>query len=293
MPSRSREKQLAKLQAKRQAERAEQTRRRRLRNGLIGAVVGLVVILVGLAILTSWGDDDPSASPTPSGASGSASPTPSIVPDGTPTKIGEVTAEATPPGQIACDGQVPEGWTQPKPQFDEPPAPKDVLEPGTEYTAVVETSCGTFEFELLREVAPKAVASFVFLAEQGFFDGVWFHRIVPDFVIQTGDPLGTGGGGPGYAFELEVDPDVPYDHVGQVAMGRAQDPNSNGSQWFVTTGEASSLNPSDTNPGYTIFGDVTEGLDVVEEIGAVPTGGEAGDTPTLAVYVDSVTIQTS
>jgi cyclophilin family peptidyl-prolyl cis-trans isomerase len=220
----------------------------------------------------------------------------SITPDGEPTKTGEVTAVATPPGQIACDGQVPDAWSAPKPQFDEAPSPKDVLEPNAAYTAVVRTSCGTFEFELLRDVAPKAVASFVFLAREHYFDGTWFHRIVPGFVIQTGDPTGTGGGGPGYTYGIEVDPKVVYDHIGQVAMARGNDANSVGSQWFVTTGDASNLNPSAQNPGYTIFGDVTSGLDVVTEIGAVPPADPADPqtgTPTLAVYVESVTIRTS
>ncbi|HEX6844540.1 MAG TPA: peptidylprolyl isomerase [Actinomycetota bacterium] len=243
------------------------------------------MILGGVAILT--GGDDASPTPTPSG-SGSPSPTVSITPDGEPTRIGEVTAAATPPGQIACDGQVPDGWTTPKPQFDEPPRPKDVLEAKTDYTAIVETSCGTLEIELLRDVAPQTVASFVFLAEEGFFDGVWFHRIAPAFVIQTGDPEGTGGGGPGYSFGIEVDEALNFDHVGQVAMARGEDPNSNGSQWFITTGEASHLNQQ-----YTIFGDVTEGLDVVTEIGDVPPADGTPDTPSLAVYVESVTIRTS
>jgi cyclophilin family peptidyl-prolyl cis-trans isomerase len=286
MPSRAREKQLAKLHAKRQAERASEARRRRVRNGAIGAVAGLAVILGGIAILT--GGDDATPSPTPSG-SGSPSPTVSITPDGAPTKVGEVTAAgATPPGRIACDGQVPDAWSEPKPQFDEPPKPKDVLEPDTDYTAVVATSCGTFEFELLRDVAPKTVASFVFLAEQGFFDGTWFHRIAPAFVIQTGDPEGTGAGGPGYSFGIEVDEELTFDHVGQVAMARGEDVNSNGSQWFVTIGEASHLSQQ-----YTIFGDVSEGLDVVTEIGDVPPADGTPDTPSLAVYVESITIRTS
>lgn len=259
-------------------------RRRRLRNGAIGAAAGVAVIFGGIAILSGGNDQ---ATPTPS-SSVSPSPTVSITPDGKPTKTGEVTAAATPPGQIACDGQVPDGWTEPKPQFDEPPTPKSVLEPKTTYTAVVRTSCGTFAFELLRNVAPQTVASFVFLAEQGSFDGVWFHRIAPDFVIQTGDPQGTGAGGPGYGFGIEVDPALNFDHIGQVAMARGADPSSNGSQWFVTTGEASHLNQE-----YTIFGDLTTGLDVVKDIGAVPATGTNGDTPTLAVYVESVTIETS
>jgi cyclophilin family peptidyl-prolyl cis-trans isomerase len=285
MPSRARDKQLAKLAAQRKADREAAVRRRRVTGGLVGVAVGIAVIVAGALILFGDGDGTSNASGSPS-ASASASPSVSVQPKpGKPVQTGTVTPEATPPGRIACNGQVPAAAADPKPQFDRPPAVKMFLDDTKDYAAVVDTSCGSFTIALDAKVAPQTVASFVFLARHHFFDGLTFNRIVPGFVIQTGDPLGTGAGGPGYTFGVEVDPKLNFDHVGQVAMARGNAKDTNGSQWFVTTGEASSLDQL-----YTIFGDVTSGLDVVKTIGKVQVGGDAGDQPQLAVYVVSVTI---
>ena len=292
MPSRARDKQLAKLHARRKSELEAAARRRRILAWVVGGLAGVLAIAIGYAVLKGGADSaSPSSTPSVTGASGptgASGATGSTGTSGVPTQTGQVTPEAAAPGRVACDGQVPAAAGAPKPQFDRAPSPKETLDKATVYTAVVKTSCGSFEFRLLSDDAPQTVASFVFLARQGFFDGLVFHRIVPGFVIQTGDPLGTGGGGPGYEFGLEVDPKLSYDHVGQVAMARAQDPSTNGSQWFVTIGEASNLDQL-----YTIFGDVTAGLDVVRAIGKVEVGGASGDQPQLAVYIESVTIRES
>ena len=165
----------------------------------------------------------------------------------------------------------------------------EALKKDTVYTAVMETSCGTIEIKLDQDAAPATVASFVFLAEKGFFDGQFFHRVVDSIdVIQGGDPLGTGSGGPGYAIPDELSGHENY-RAGTVAMANAG-PGTGGSQFFIITGpEGTNLNG---NPNYTIFGNVVNGLDVAKRINALmPKKGYDGP-PTEAVYIDKVTINT-
>lgn len=140
-------------------------------------------------------------------------------------------------------------------------APAMTIDTNARYLATVEMESGkTFTIELLPKSAPQTVNSFVFLAQNGWFDGVTFHRVLPGFVAQTGDPSGTGRGGPGYMLPNEIDPALSHDSAGMVAMANAG-PNTNGSQWYITFGDVSQLDGS-----YTIFGKVTEGMDVVEGI---------------------------
>jgi cyclophilin family peptidyl-prolyl cis-trans isomerase len=279
MPSRSRERELAKQAARRQAERHAAARRRRITAGIVGGVVGIAAIAVGYSLVFGGDDTGAAASPTPS-----VSPSAPSSPGGEPQQTGTVTPEVTPPDVVACGAERPAAADEPKPQFDRAPSPDDVLKDGVTYTAVVRTSCGTFEFELRSKQAPIAVANFIFLAEQGFYDGLTFHRIVPDFVIQAGDPLGSGAGGPGYAFADEFSPKLRFDHPGVVAMANSG-ANTNGSQWFVTLDPDSA---SHLNDVHTIFGDVTEGMDVVDEIGAIAPNADG--TSSEAVYIDSVKI---
>jgi cyclophilin family peptidyl-prolyl cis-trans isomerase/protein-disulfide isomerase len=128
------------------------------------------------------------------------------------------------------------------------------------YFAKIETESGSFVIELYPLSAPLAVNSFIYLAENGWFDGVTFHRVIPGFVAQTGDPTGTGYGGPGYRFSVETDSELVFDRAGLVAMANSG-PDSNGSQFFITFDAAPNL-----DGGYTIFGEVVEGLDVIESI---------------------------
>lgn len=158
-----------------------------------------------------------------------------------------------------------------------------------QYNADVTTSMGTFTIKLLSNDAPATVNNFVFLAREGFFNGIVFHRIIKDFMIQTGDPLGTGTGGPGYKFADELPNKLSYG-TGIVAMANSG-PNTNGSQFFICTGEQSkNLNSS---PKYTIFGEVAEGMEVVRKIAAVPvTAGSRGEVsrPTSPVTIINITI---
>jgi cyclophilin family peptidyl-prolyl cis-trans isomerase len=149
-------------------------------------------------------------------------------------------------------------------------------------TATIHTDKGDIDVQIFADDAPKAANNFLDLARKGFYDGVIFHRVVPGFVIQGGDPTGTGRGGPGYQFA-----DEPfkgdYDR-GTLAMANAG-PNTNGSQFFICLADLGGRLPKN----YTIFGRVTKGMDVVDAIAAGPTG--ANDRPTEPVAMTSVDVQ--
>ena len=146
-------------------------------------------------------------------------------------------------------------------------------------TATLHTNLGAIEFELFDEDAPKTVENFRKLAADGFYDGVVFHRIIKDFMIQGGDPQGTGTGGPGYTFEDEINQHKIV--RGALAMANAG-PNTNGSQFFiVTTGAAPWLDGK-----HTVFGQVTGGMDVVDALEALPTDGR--DRPKDPAVIDRV-----
>jgi len=146
-------------------------------------------------------------------------------------------------------------------------------------TAALHTNHGVIAIELHDEDAPKTVENFLKLARDGFYDGVIFHRVIPDFMIQGGDPTGTGTGGPGYTFEDEFN-----DHKvarGALAMANAG-PNTNGSQFFVVTAEATPW----LDGKHTVFGRVTNGMGVVDEISSVDT--DSSDKPREAVVIERV-----
>ena len=165
------------------------------------------------------------------------------------------------------------------------PKPHDMtLDLTKTYTATIVTNKGTMELELFASEAPMTVNNFVSLARAGFYDGVVFHRVVKGFMIQGGDPTGSGSGGPGYKFRDEP---VTRDYKrGTVAMANAG-PNTNGSQFFICHADAG------LPKNYTIFGQVTTGLDTVDAIAAVPvTAGNGGERskPTETIKMESVTI---
>src|SRR5579864_5863573 len=138
------------------------------------------------------------------------------------------------------------------------------LDEGKRYSATLQTSEGALTIDLLADQAPNTVNNFVFLAREGYYDGVPFHRIIKGFMVQTGDPTGTGSGGPGYRF---ADEPVRLRYTkGIVAMANAG-PNTNGSQFFIVHGDDVGLPPN-----YTIFGRVREGLDVLDKIANTPVG---------------------
>jgi cyclophilin family peptidyl-prolyl cis-trans isomerase/protein-disulfide isomerase len=145
-------------------------------------------------------------------------------------------------------------------QFDT--CPQMSIDASKQYVATLKTAKGDIVLQLFPDKAPLAVNSFVFLARQGWFDGVTFHRVIPGFVAQAGDPSGTGYGGPGYAFKNEISPDLKFDQAGLLAMANAG-PDTNGSQFFITLASAPNLDGK-----YTIFGKVISGMDVVNRLNA-------------------------
>ena len=165
-------------------------------------------------------------------------------------------------------------------------APREGLPEARDHDVTVTTNCGDFTIRLDLAAAPRTAASFAALARSGFYDDTVFHRIVPNFVIQGGDPTATGTGGPGYQTRDVPPPDTRYT-LGVVAMAKAGDepPGTAGSQFFVVTGEDAGLPPD-----YAVLGEVTEGLDVVERIGAL---GDAQEQPTEVVVVTGMTVRSS
>jgi cyclophilin family peptidyl-prolyl cis-trans isomerase len=157
------------------------------------------------------------------------------------------------------------------------------IDPDKQYFATLETENGQVVLQLFPAKAPLAVNSFVFLARQGWFDGITFHRVLPGFVAQTGDPSGTGQGNPGYMFNNESDPTLKFDQAGVVGMANSG-PDTNGSQFFITYAPAPNLNGS-----YTIFGKVISGMEVLEQL--TPRDPQPGVSLPLGDELITVTIE--
>jgi len=155
-----------------------------------------------------------------------------------------------------------------------PAPPPMTIDLNRQYTAIIDTTRGKIVCELFAKAAPKTVNNFVFLARRKFYDGTTFHRVIADFMIQGGDPTGTGRGGPGYRFEDEVGPDKPRHQRGSLSMANAG-PNTNGSQFFITHVVTDWLDGK-----HTVFGQVRQGQEVVDSI-------QQGDV------IRSITIQES
>ena len=194
----------------------------------------MVGALAGALLFAACGDGDNNDEGTP----GSGSPT---------------------AGAITCG----RGTGDSMAKYKEPPAM--TIDASKKYFATIKMDIGDIKLELYPKEAPCHVNSFVFLSREGFYDGVTFHRVLPGFVAQGGDPTGTGSGGPGYTVPLEVSP--LHKHVdGALAMARTQDPNSAGSQFFINYGPHPDLDPGARGPGYTVFGGIVEGRDVLDKI---------------------------
>jgi peptidyl-prolyl cis-trans isomerase B (cyclophilin B) len=223
----------------------EQTDRRWI---ILLVFVGVIVVLGGAILISRSGGSDDSTTTSAGGADGCKQ------------------VEAPEPKQVSLK------------------APKQTLKQGEEATAVVQTSCGTFEIGLDTQRAPKTANSFAYLSEEGFYDGLTFPRIVPDFVIQAGSPSNTTVGGPGYKVVEKPPANLAYTK-GTVAMAKssAEPPGSSGSQFYVVTGADAGLPPE-----YALVGKVSEGLDVVERIGKL---GTASEKPKQTVLIEKITIE--
>jgi len=156
------------------------------------------------------------------------------------------------------------------------------MKPGT--YAHFETSMGNFTVELFDQQTPNTVANFIKLTEKNFYDGVIFHRVIDRFMIQGGDPTGTGRGGPGYTFADEIHQELKHNSEGILSMANAG-PNTNGSQFFITLAPTPHLDGR-----HTVFGKVSEGMDVVRKIGKTKTS-KPGDRPVVDVVMNKVTIE--
>jgi cyclophilin family peptidyl-prolyl cis-trans isomerase len=248
VPSEKRERQKAGRAARQEAIRAAQKRRAARRRLMLLAIpAAIFAFLIGRALLS--GDDS-----------------------GGDTEVAATTDKAAP-----CPK---ENDQERRATFEA--AQKDCIDENKTYVAKVSTDVGDFTVELDAKRAPTTVNNFVVLSRYHFYDGLTFHRVVKDFVIQGGDPAGNGQGGPGYKFADEVTPDLKYP-AGSVAMANSG-ANTNGSQFFVVTSDGG---PAATlPPNYTRFGTVTEGMDVVKKIEA-----DAGEPPTTIHKINSITIE--
>jgi cyclophilin family peptidyl-prolyl cis-trans isomerase len=275
MPTEKRQRKRDGRQARLEAERAA-ARKAARRRQLVTAVVAAIVVLIALLFISTTGGDDDDDDVTADDTTTT-----------TPVEEGDEDAEptTTAPGEAAAFAF---GTTACAPV--EPPAEplvaftgafQDCLEEGVDYAAEVVTDAGSFTIDLLEGEAPGATNNFVNLARSRFYDGATFHRVIEDFVIQGGDPVGdpAGTGGPGYAIPDEL-PEAGAYQIGSVAMANSG-PDTAGSQFFVVTGEQGVALP----PDYTLFGQVTEGMDVVEAIESNP-----GSPPEGATVIETVRI---
>jgi cyclophilin family peptidyl-prolyl cis-trans isomerase len=202
------------------------------------------------------------------------------------------TTTTSAPLPAGCVDTVPKVST--KPTFDQPPAMQ--IDPAKTYVATFETTCGDFEVTLNAKDAPKTVNSFVFLAQKGFYDGLTFHRVAKDFVVQGGDPKGDGTGGPGYA--LPTEPPANGYKKGSVAMANSG-PDTTGSQFFITLSEQGAQGLGAAPPYlYSALGDVTKGMDVVEKLGSLYNPDQnpsdpSTQTSSVPLYMFKVTIAES
>jgi peptidyl-prolyl cis-trans isomerase B (cyclophilin B) len=189
---------------------------------------------------------------------------------------GDGKGQATTPG---CRQASP-----PEPQKVDLPLPEQTVRAGQKLTAVVKTSCGSFDIALDTQRAPKTTSSFVHLARKGFYDGLDFWRIAPGFVIQAGDPLGNGTGGAGYSIDEKPPANLAYTR-GVVAMAKSpvEPPGRSGSQFFVVLAADAGLSPD-----YALVGRVDRGMGVVERIGKLGTPAEQ---PTQTVLIERITIE--
>ena len=193
---------------------------------------------------------------------------------------GDDDGEPAASGDGECESIEASDPREPEPREE----PSEPLDAGTSYALVVETSCGSFTIALDLGQAPNTSASLVALAQDGYFDDTTFHRVVPDFVIQGGDPTQTGSGGPGYQ-TIDAPPEDAAYVRGVVAMAKTEleAPGTSGSQFFVVTGEDVGL-PAD----YAIVGEVTEGFDAVERIDALGVGD---GPPSRPVVIESASVR--
>jgi len=286
-----RERQKANRALRQQEIQKAESRRRGFRIAAI--VIGGLVAVFGLVWIATvvTGDDDEAAVtteaiPDDSLASAVTDPLTSEPASTDPTSTDQAAVDPGTTAPVTSDAvstvECPpeEGRTEAVQQFDA--APPMCLDPAATYQAIVTTNLGEFTIDLDQEAAPLTVNNFVFLARNLYYDDTPCHRIITDFVVQCGDPTGTGTGGPGYEFADEL-PEAGAYQLGSLAMANAG-PDTNGSQFFIITGEQGVALP----PSYSLFGQVTDGLDTT--VADLAATGSASGTPTEPVQIESVRI---
>jgi cyclophilin family peptidyl-prolyl cis-trans isomerase len=250
-------------------------RRRRMVRWVAGGLI--VLLLVGALAFASGGGGNDGGNDRPQARATE-----------TPVPPSEETPEPLPTA-VACDAEAP-APADPR-QYDAPP--ETVIEEGVDYGAVIETSCGDITVDLLEEQAPQTVNNFVFLAREGYFNGLIFHRIAQDFVVQAGDPNGLNGtepDGPGYSIEDELPAGSNEYKFGALAMANAG-PNTGGSQFFFVVSEQA----AGLQPDYSIFGQASEdSATTLETIAEQKTFGGSNparaEMPRKSVYIESIEI---
>ncbi len=278
MPSDKRARQRAAREARLAAEAQRLKRRKQIRNAIIGVVI--VGVIVGIVFLVSGGNNPPVASDSKVGSTTT-----------TAAAKGSNAALQAKANEVAVKAGCP---ASPKTTVNTQKyasAPAMAIDTSKTYTATVVTTAGTFDIALDAKTAPTTVNNFVFLANKGYYHCVIFHRVIPQFMDQTGDPTGTGQGGPGYTIKDENPPKAANAAqqypLGSVAMANTGQPNSGGSQFFIVAGPQGESLPN----SYALFGSVTSGMDVVTTINQ--QGSAQGVPPDVTQRILSVTIHES
>ena len=273
MPSDKRARQRAAREARLAAEAQQQKRRKQIRNAIIGVVIAGVI--VGIVFLVS--NNNNNAAQSKGGTT-----TTTAAGKGADAKL---QAQAN---EVAVKAGCPTSTKATVNTQKYPSAPAMSIDTSKTYTATVVTTAGTFDIALDAKTAPTTVNNFVFLANKGYYHCVVFHRVIPQFMDQTGDPTGTGQGGPGYTIADENPPKAATPAgqypLGSVAMANTGAPNSGGSQFFIVAGSQGESLPNT----YALFGTVTSGMNVVDTINQ--QGSSQGVPPDVTQRIISVTI---
>jgi cyclophilin family peptidyl-prolyl cis-trans isomerase len=276
VPSDKRARQRAAREARLAAEAKQQKRRKQIRNGIVVVVVAGVI--VAIAFLVSGGSNPPVSSQSKVDSTTSTT---------TATSAADARLQAQ-ANAVAVKAGCPASTKTVVNTQKYSAAPPMTIDTSKSYTATVVTTTGTFTVALDAKAAPITVNNFVFLAEKGFYHCVIFHRVIPQFMDQTGDPTGTGQGGPGYTIADENPPKAASASdqypIGSVAMANTGAPNSGGSQFFIVTGPQGESLPNT----YALFGSVSSGMNVVDTINQ--QGSPQGVPPDVTQRIISVTI---
>jgi cyclophilin family peptidyl-prolyl cis-trans isomerase len=279
VPSEKRARQRAAREARLAAEAQARKRRQRIRNGII--VVVAAGAIVGIAFAVSSGSNNPKPVQSQSAVTSTTAAAAAKSKSALQSEANEVAVKAGCPSSTKT--------TVNNQKYSS--APSMTIDTSKTYTATVKTTTGTFDIALDASTAPQTVNNFVFLADKGFYHCVIFHRVIPGFMDQTGDPTGTGDGGPGYTIPDEYpakapDPEQQYP-LGSVAMANTGQPHTGGSQFFIVAGsQGESLSNT-----YSLFGTVTSGMNVVDTINK--QGSSAGVPPDVTQRILSITIHES